>query len=395
MAKSNLSLFLRPQCSLLCDLCVKPWVSSFDHGREKSIGPMFGRKSPKEAVRADNAVRSSLTPASRPRGRRADRQFEMRLPILQHFSHDEFVFLRLERQVEYTRRPCGANVGARSQQGAWRSCRSRRSSAWSFQRISGCRASVPVPEQGTSTRMRSNGRSNKRLRSVENNCLHVSNAGAFESLLHRAHAIRVKIAATRGPADRPLVQGARSCRRVPRIGQAQDCRDQPPQGAPRPAKPHPGSPPSLARTASLRTDFLLRIPRRRAAIVPAGRGSPPALETSSNLGSLRVEQEPPKEQGRDCLPGAGSASALRQTSNPTLDHPGRMRILNSKAVRMRSSSGKVARAHRPRIVGNGSLATLRRIAFTRFAADRFRARFTSSTDSWTAACAGTRSKNKS
>ena len=133
--------------------------SSFDDGGKESIRPMLRRKSPKEAVRANNALARARTPA---------RQLSMALrgsatrnvsPNAPNTSRTTNSFSSgSSEHVEYTSRPCGARCGSafRSKR-AWRSCKSFRSSARSFHRISGCRASVPVPEQGTSTRMRSNG----------------------------------------------------------------------------------------------------------------------------------------------------------------------------------------------------------------------------------------------
>ena len=113
----------------------------------------------------------------------------------QHFADDEFVLLRLERtrgiHQPSVRRQMRKSI---SQQA--------RLAVMQIAKIFG--AELPPNFRMPGKRARA-GAGNidqnaierafewKRLRSVQNDSLHVSNAGEFESLLHGAHAIRVEI----------------------------------------------------------------------------------------------------------------------------------------------------------------------------------------------------------
>ena len=175
-----------------------PFSFALNHSGEESVGPILGRKGPEKSVRTDEAVRARCpSHDSRSRtSRGVTTRKSFTSPSSDSLTTSSFSSGSSEH-VEYTNRPPGASAGkAFLSKRTWRACKSARSSGRSRHRISGCRASVPVPEQGASTRMRSNLILEwQRLRSVERpRHSMLSNARTFEPLrssrAHDAHAGR-------------------------------------------------------------------------------------------------------------------------------------------------------------------------------------------------------------
>ena len=171
------------------------WFLSLDHGGEESIRPMLGRKSPEEAVDGNNALCAHGLPQDTFDGAPRIDDSEVVPKRARHFADDGFVFLRLERTRGIHQPPvCRQMRESISEQ----ECLTVMQILQVFGAelppnfwVPGKRASAGAGDIDQNAIERAFER--KRLRSVQDDSLHVSNAGEFESLLHGAHAICVEI----------------------------------------------------------------------------------------------------------------------------------------------------------------------------------------------------------
>ena len=171
------------------------WFSPFDDRGKESIRPMLRRKSPKEAVRANNALCAHGFLQEALDGAPWIGDLESVSQRAQHFADNEFILLRFERTSGIHQPPARRQMRKRVSQQA-------RLAFMQIAKIFG--AELPSNLRVPGERARA-GAGNidqnaferafewKRLRSVQDDRLHVSNAGEFESLLHGAHAILVQI----------------------------------------------------------------------------------------------------------------------------------------------------------------------------------------------------------